>query len=1242
MASRPTLEIETAYFADADAEDARALGLLLYATLTRPVDDRLAFGPGIPVRVAVPHDAVDLETADHVVLVPILGAAALQDEATKRVVIEKMKVWAGAAMPGHLLPVLTTPAWRVHESRLGVQPLPTKPGGGQHGWKTTLLAIVLSTCRLLRQPGERLHVFVSHAKLDLDQHDDGRETTTKRIAERIRDFVKTETVGEAYFDTTDLRPGKELGAQLDAAASTGVFLAVRTDSYSSRAWCQRELFCAKRVGVPTLTVELLRDGEHRSSPYGGNGPTVRWTGEAPPVVLRAMVEWLRCTHFRREASRLTEGLPRTLVLARPPELLDLAQGPLLAREPAVVLHPDPELARAEREVLRAARPRLRLATPTTLYRGFGPRRNTGGAESPAVELPFAVLRGTQIGMSLSNIVEDEAKAQGLLAAHVDDCIVHIARSLVSAGAAIAYGGDFRDNGFDELLAQLISAYNENEVDEADLLFSYIAATVQRSAIPDDLPITVRALGWTEDFKSEAILPAPDPPVNAGRKALHTSDLRRAMTRHCFARVAIGGQARPRSDGEDDGYRGAYPGVVEEVWWSIRDQKPVYVVGGFGGAARVAAALLAGEEAPLMREQSWRDLPGFASFARICGEVRDDPLLAQLGAPSGMEEMAEQLSRAGRALLADDGASRTWNGLTVAENHELFFSTDLVRITGLVMKGLLDRIASTWRGKLRVELVRGSVTQVEGVDAVAIGIFQDIEITGAGAALDSALSGRVTAAARAGESLAELTGAEVDADWLVLADLGALSNTPRARLPAAIENAAAAVGRLALRHGFGRLAVVTFGGTIVDLDEAVGRMLDGFQSVGGQQVPTFQWLELDPPRFARTRKLLEARDDVVLTIRELSFRTTDPIPRPTSTDVVAIVRWRPPTLECTLLLPSGVAALADHRTQLSEAELAALSRASAGQAPSAAELKRVGVDLARLVLGEDNAALLERHTESRLVIQHDAASAAIPFETLCVGDTRLSVERCLVRRPSLERLNLVNLRGRPARTGNLRMLLVVNPTCDLPGTEDEAEAVKSSLLGVAGLEIKCELSHEQATTKAVIDALSDPEIDILHYAGHAYFSAPGAGNSGIVCADGSLGLTELAEAQLAPRVVFFNACQSARMRNRVLPEAAQAFAEYFLRAGIEAYVGTFWPVGDASAARFASSVYRSLAKGKALDQAVRAARMEIADTPDWANYVLYGDGGLRLHTPVDDTEGASMPADVQLIGATRGGGSEPER
>jgi CHAT domain-containing protein len=191
---------------------------------------------------------------------------------------------------------------------------------------------------------------------------------------------------------------------------------------------------------------------------------------------------------------------------------------------------------------------------------------------------------------------------------------------------------------------------------------------------------------------------------------------------------------------------------------------------------------------------------------------------------------------------------------------------------------------------------------------------------------------------------------------------------------------------------------------------------------------------------------------------------------------------------------------------------------------------------------------------------------------------------------------------------------ISVTRDLRGAEKEAKAVAAALATTSRVRVRKMLLRNDATKAAVLDALRDEEVDILHYSGHAYFSSPGQAGSGILCANHEpLLFEDLSSLRSVPRIAFFNACQSARVRGVQLPSVSRAFAEFFLRAGVEAYLGTFWPVGDAAAAEFAATVYAVLAAGDSLDEAVQMGRhaLKNKDKQDWADYVLYGAGEFRL-------------------------------
>ena len=109
----------------------------------------------------------------------------------------------------------------------------------------------------------------------------------------------------------------------------------------------------------------------------------------------------------------------------------------------------------------------------------------------------------------------------------------------------------------------------------------------------------------------------------------------------------------------------------------------------------------------------------------------------------------------------------------------------------------------------------------------------------------------------------------------------------------------------------------------------------------------------------------------------------------------------------------------------------------------------------------------------------------------------------------------------------------------------------------------------------------------------------------------------------PPLVVFNACESARLRRGAAPRARTrrrdqgmnanlSLAETLLRAGLAQYIGTHWPVDDAAAAAFAPVFYRELLRGTIGAALVKARRaVHARRSPDWADYVHYGDAAFRI-------------------------------
>jgi len=192
-----------------------------------------------------------------------------------------------------------------------------------------------------------------------------------------------------------------------------------------------------------------------------------------------------------------------------------------------------------------------------------------------------------------------------------------------------------------------------------------------------------------------------------------------------------------------------------------------------------------------------------------------------------------------------------------------------------------------------------------------------------------------------------------------------------------------------------------------------------------------------------------------------------------------------------------------------------------------------------------------------------------------------------------------------------VLLVVNPTGDLDGAEDEAQRIQQLFPGSSAVRVEV-VRGDQATRKRLLSLFRSGRFDVLHYAGHAEFNPRTPALSGILCAHEEL-LTgaDLAGLSNLPALVFFNACESARMRGRKQASKrigeSVGLAEAFLRGGVANYIGTYWPVGDDSAMTFAKTFYSDAVSGVCIGEALQNARLAVRkiQSVDWVDYIHYG-------------------------------------
>src|SRR5436190_3742945 len=208
--------------------------------------------------------------------------------------------------------------------------------------------------------------------------------------------------------------------------------------------------------------------------------------------------------------------------------------------------------------------------------------------------------------------------------------------------------------------------------------------------------------------------------------------------------------------------------------------------------------------------------------------------------------------------------------------------------------------------------------------------------------------------------------------------------------------------------------------------------------------------------------------------------------------------------------------------------------------------------------------------------------------------------------------------------SLHLLLVTNPTGDLPDAEAEGDRLRNLANSESGIEVT-ELRGKDATRTAVLAALRSGKYDCVHYAGHAFFEPTAPSRSGLLCAgEEILSGPDLTGIGNLPFLIFFNACEGARIRGRSKPAEkpsqraliSAGVAESLMRGGIANYMSTYWPVQDAAAATFATTFYKDVLAGRPIGAAILAGRKQLSgnQSRDWADYVLYGSYDFVLKEP----------------------------
>jgi CHAT domain-containing protein len=282
--------------------------------------------------------------------------------------------------------------------------------------------------------------------------------------------------------------------------------------------------------------------------------------------------------------------------------------------------------------------------------------------------------------------------------------------------------------------------------------------------------------------------------------------------------------------------------------------------------------------------------------------------------------------------------------------------------------------------------------------------------------------------------------------------------------------------------------------------------------------------------------------------------------------------------------------------------------------------------------------------TRLVVVPDGPLHRVPWDLLRLPDGRYAVERYAVSvAPSAEILAALWRQPRRRGPGPDRLLAFGDPAFggergpDSPAGHDTIDAGLDWASGLprlpgSGREARLVAGYApdavvRLRNQASAGYLKHAPLDrygVIHFATHAIVDersvartvlalAPDTGDNGLV------GPGDLASLKLDADLVVLSGCRTAG-GVLVEGEGVQGLTAPLIQAGARSVVASQWRIPDRSTIAFIQALYQALARGQAVGDALRAAKLEAlrrhVPPREWAAFTVVGDPlvGVPLRAP----------------------------
>lgn len=501
-----------------------------------------------------------------------------------------------------------------------------------------------------------LKIFLSHAK-------DG--TFGVEFAKEIKHLIDNDTQMRSFFDYNDIAIGQAFDNVIYENIKESSILAINSDIYSSRYWCQKEMQVAKENDRPIVEVNVLVEGIDRRLPFAGNIPVVRIDygcdgyniEDLYRVLEMVIIETIRINYARKKLENTQKILDgKVLIMCRPPEIMDLQKIAIITKNNLelkydTIIYPDPPVYSEEFDILSQLG--LNIYTP--------------------VQCNNDSLFEKKIGISVSEPDEKELSLYGQNKTHIERLAQMLAKYILGKSGILVYGGDLRKNGFTEQLLREAEILKDRLKNNSIHLINYIAWPIYLKDSKEvkkwkakyrDL-LTMKEIDIEESVKnlvkdcSEFVSPDSINDRYVWSKSL--TKMRYEMISNCDARIFVGGQSA--------GYKGKIPGLLEEILIASELKCPIYLIGGFGGMVRSVCEYISGTSEPEQLKEHWQcdNNNGYSDLLKKYEEENDKV---------DYDIILERLK--GISLR---------NGLSEEENKSLFGTVYVDEAIQLILKGL---------------------------------------------------------------------------------------------------------------------------------------------------------------------------------------------------------------------------------------------------------------------------------------------------------------------------------------------------------------------------------------------------------------------------------------------------------------------------------------------------------------------------------------------------------------------------